>query len=489
MKGRSGFRTEAMDKKEFVLKAVADKKDLIVEVSDKIFNYAETGFHEFKTAKLYEDVLKKEGFQVEMGVGGMPTAFKATYGTEKPVIGFLAEYDALPELSQEGGCTMRKKAEGENPDGHGCGHNLLGAGAMAAALAVKVYLEEHPEAGSVVLFGCPSEEKGDGKAIMAREGIFDGVDAAFTWHPGDKNEIWSESTLANVSVFFNFKGVTSHAAAAPELGRSALDAAELMSVGVNYLREHIISDARIHYAYRDVGGIAPNVVQGHSRVHYFIRAPKSWQVKEIYRRVVDVAEGAAKMTGTEMTYELYAGLSDYIPNHVLSEVLHESMEEIGAPAYDEADFALASRFFHETATLEELEAKRASLRKLFGADHLDEIEARPLHTRISPLVWTGKVQAGSTDVGDASYVIPTAMCTTATATLGTAAHTWQMTAHGNTEIAHKAMLNVGEAIALAALKTMESPEILKKAHDEWLAETNGIYECPIPKEIGPRLED
>ena len=262
-----------------------------------------------------------------------------------------------------------------------------------------------------------------------------------------------------------------------------------MSVGVNYLREHIISDARVHYAYRDVGGIAPNVVQGHSRVHYFIRAPKSWQVKEIYKRVVDVAEGAAKMTGTEMTYELYAGLSDYIPNHVLSEVLHESMEEIGAPKYDEADFALASKFFHETATSDEMEAKRASLRKLFGADHMEEIEAHPLHTSIAPLVWNGKVQAGSTDVGDASYVIPTAMCTTATATLGTAAHTWQMTAHGNTEIAHKAMLNAGEAMALAALKTMESPEILKKAHDEWMAETNGIYECPIPKEVGPRLED
>ena len=237
-----------MDKKEFVLKAVADKKALIVDVSDKIFDYAEVGFHEFKTAKLYEEVLKKEGFQVEMGVGGMPTAFKAVYGSGKPVIGFLAEYDALPELSQEGGCTMRKEAAGDNPDGHGCGHNLLGAGAMAAALAVKAYIEEHPEAGTVILFGCPSEEKGDGKAIMAREGVFDGVDAAFTWHPGDKNAIWSESTLANVSVFFNFKGVTSHAAAAPELGRSALDAAELMSVGVNYLREHIISEARVHYA-------------------------------------------------------------------------------------------------------------------------------------------------------------------------------------------------------------------------------------------------
>ncbi len=447
-----------MDKKEFVLKAVADKKALIVDVSDKIFDYAEVGFHEFKTAKLYEEVLKKEGFQVEMGVGGMPTAFKAVYGSGKPVIGFLAEYDALPELSQEGGCTMRKEAAGDNPDGHGCGHNLLGAGAMAAALAVKAYIEEHPEAGTVILFGCPSEEKGDGKAIMAREGVFDGVDAAFTWHPGDKNAIWSESTLANVSVFFNFKGVTSHAAAAPELGRSALDAAELMSVGVNYLREHIISDARVHYAYRDVGGIAPNVVQGHSRVHYFIRAPKSWQVKEIYKRVVDVAEGAAKMTGTEMTYELYAGLSDYIPNHVLSEVLHESMEEIGAPKYDEADFALASKFFHETATPDEMEAKRASIcAECLGADHIEEIEAHPLHTESHRLSGTVKVQAGSTDVGDASYVIPTAMCTTATATLGTAAHTWQMTAHGNTEIAHKAMLKCRRGDGVSCIKDHGEP--------------------------------
>ena len=234
-----------MDKKEFVLKSVNDKKDLLLKVSDQIFNYAEVGFREFKTAKLFEEVLNQEGFQVEMGVGGMPTAFKATYGRGKPVIGFLAEYDALPSLSQEGGCTTRKPAAGANPDGHGCGHNLLGTGSMAAAFAVKAYIEENPEAGTVVLFGCPSEEKGDGKAIMAREGVFDGVDAAFTWHPFDANEIWSESTLANVSVFFSFKGVTSHAAAAPELGRSALDAAELMSVGVNYLREHIISDAYI----------------------------------------------------------------------------------------------------------------------------------------------------------------------------------------------------------------------------------------------------
>ena len=478
-----------MDKKQFVIQAIEERKDLILKVSDRIFDYAEIGFHEFRTAKLYEEVLKSEGFRVEMGVGGMPTAFKASFGQGKPVIGLLAEYDALPELSQKGGCTRCTPAEGENPDGHGCGHNLLGAGVFAAALAMKKYLEENPAAGTVVLFGCPSEEKGNGKTIMARDGVFEGVDAAFTWHPSDVNEAWTVSSLANVSVFFRFKGVTSHAAASPEQGRSALDAAELMSVGVNYLREHIIPEARIHYAYRDVGGIAPNVVQGHSCVHYFVRAPKSWQVQEIYKRVIDVAEGAAKMTGTEMTYELYAGLSDYIPNHVLTELLHEAMVEIGPADYREEDFALARKFLMETSTPEELEAKKTKFRRLFGAEQAEKLMERPLHTEILPLNWNGAPMAGSTDVGDASYVMPTAQLTTATATLGTASHTWQMTAHGNTEIAHKAMLTAGKAIALAGLRAMESPDILKKAKEEWLEETGGVYECPIPKEIKPRLDE
>ncbi len=478
-----------MDYREFVNAAVEEKRDEIVNVSDRIFDFAEIGFHEFKTAKLYEEVLTREGFQVEMGLAGMPTAFKAQYGQGKPVVGFLAEYDALPELSQKGGCTARVRAEGENPDGHGCGHNLLGAGTLAAALAVKAYLEKNPGKGTVVLFGCPSEEKGNGKTIMARDGIFDCLDVAFTWHPGDVNCVATYSTLANVSVFFRFKGVTSHAAAAPEVGRSALDAAELMSVGVNYLREHIIPEARIHYAYRDVGGIAPNVVQGHSCVHYFVRAPKSWQVQEIYKRVIDVAEGAAKMTGTEMTYELYAGLSDYIPNHVLSQVLQEAMEEIGAPDYDEKDFELARKFFFETATESELEAKKAALKKRYGAENLEKLLERPLHTGIAPLTWTGAVLPGSTDVGDASYVVPTAQLSEATATLGTASHTWQMTAHGNTEIAHKAMLAAGKSMALAGIKVFENPELAEKARKEWMEETGGEYQCPIPKEIGPRLNE
>ena len=198
-----------MDNKELVIRAVEEKQDLIVDVSDKTFDFAETGFHEFKTAKLYEEVLKEEGFSVEMGLAGMPTAFKAVYGEGKPVIGYLAEYDALPELSQKGGLTKRVPTDDENPDGHGCGHNLLGAGTFAAALAMKAYLEKNPGKGTVVLFGCPSEEKGNGKTLMARDGIFDGVDVAFTWHPSDTNRVVTTSTLANVSVFFRFKGITS----------------------------------------------------------------------------------------------------------------------------------------------------------------------------------------------------------------------------------------------------------------------------------------
>lgn len=478
-----------MNCRQLVSDVVDAKRKLIVNVSDQIFDFAETGFHEFKTTKLYQEVLEQEGFQVVMGIAGMPTAFRAEYGSGKPVIGFLAEYDALPELSQKGGCTTRMPADGENPDGHGCGHNLLGAGAFAAALAVKAYLEQNPGKGTVVLFGCPSEEKGNGKTIMAREGIFSCLDAAITWHPSDTNSVAAYSTLANVSAFFHFKGVTSHAAASPEQGRSALDAAELMSVGVNYLREHVIPEARIHYAYRDVGGIAPNVVQGTSCVHYFVRAPKSWQVKEIYQRVIDVAEGAAKMTGTQMTCELYAGLSDFIPNHTLSQIMYEAYEEIGAPPFDEEDFALARKFLNETSSEAELATKRAVFQKKFGAEKVETLMERPLDTRITPLAWTGQVLAGSTDVGDASYVVPTAQLGAATATLGTAAHTWQMTAHGNTEIAHKAMLTAGKVMALTGIRLYEEPDRLKEIREEWMAETGGTYECPIPPELAPRLDE
>lgn len=476
-----------MEHKEFICNSIEKNSKKIIELSDRIFDFAETGFHEFKSAEIFVKMLREEGFTVEEGVAGMPTAFKAVYGKGKPVIGLLAEYDALPNLGQVGGCSVFSPTA-ENKDGHGCGHNLIGAGVFASALALKEYLETNSKEGTVILFGCPSEEKGNGKTIMAREGIFDGVDAALTWHPFDNTSVFDYGTLANVSVFFSFKGITSHAAAAPEMGRSALDAAELMSVGVNYLREHIIQEARIHYAYRDVGGIAPNVVQGSSTVHYFIRAPKSSQVKEIYKRVIDVAEGAAKMTGTKMTYELYSGLSDFVPNHKLSEVLHASMEEVGVPPFDEKDMEQAREFFY-SGTPEEIESKKLAIKIKYGEEKAKEFFENPLDREIPPLVWAGKVLAGSTDVGDVSYVTPTAQLSYATATIGTAAHTWQMTAHGNTPIAHKGMLTAGKAMALAAVKIMEDEKLLAEIREEWKKTFGGHYECPVPADVPPRLDD
>lgn len=476
-----------MGYKEFVTRSIEKNSEKIVNLSNKIFDLAEIGFREYKSVEAFVELLKTEEFSIEKGIAGMPTAFKATYGHGKPIIGFLAEYDALPNLGQMGGCSIFSPTK-ENKDGHGCGHNLIGAGAFAAALAVKEYLKENSKEGTVILFGCPSEEKGNGKTIMAREGVFNGTDIALTWHPFDNTSVFDYGTLANVSVFFSFQGITAHAAAAPEMGRSALDAAELMSVGVNYLREHIIPEARVHYAYRDVGGIAPNVVQGHSTVHYFIRAPKSSQVKEIYKRVIDVAEGAAKMTGTKMSYDLYAGLSDFVPNHKLSEVVHESMKEIGAPEFDDKDIELAHKFFN-SGTPEEIETKKLAIKVKYGEERAKEFFEKPLDMKIPPLVWGNKVLAGSTDVGDVSYVVPTAQLSYATATIGTAAHTWQMTAHGNTSIAHKGLFAASKALALAAIKVLEDETLLKEIRNEWEKTFDNQYECPIPADVPPRLND
>lgn len=472
--------------KEFTCNSIEKNSKKLTELSDEIFDFAELGFKEVKSSEKITEFLEKEGFFIERGIAGMPTAFKATYGKGKPVISFLAEYDALPNLGQKGGCT--KICPTENKNGHGCGHNLIGTGSVGAALVLKEYLDENLKEGTVILFGCPSEEKGNGKTIMAREGVFDKVDIAFTWHPFDYNSIFNYGTLANVSVFFSFKGISSHAAAAPEVGRSALDAAELMSVGVNYLREHIIPEARIHYAYRDVGGESPNVVQSFSKVHYFIRAPKTFQVKEIYKRVIDVAEGAAKMTGTKMEYELYCGLSDFVPNRKLSEILYDSMLEIGAPNFDEKDFEKAREFFYGD-TPENVEHKKQTLIAKFGRERAEKLFEEPIDTVIPPLVWSNAILAGSTDVGDVSYVVPTAQLTYAAATIGTAAHTWQMTAHGNTSIAHKGMLTAGKAMGLAAIKVYEDKEAFNLVREEWEKNLKGKYDCPISDDIPPRLED
>ena len=288
---------------------VEAKREKFARVSDEVWAVPELYFHETKSAAILIKALKEEGFEVQEGVDGIPTAFIGTWGSGKPVIGILGEFDALPSLSQEAGCWEHKEIVKGGP-GHGCGHNALGAGAMAAAVAAKDYMEKNGLSGTIRYYGCPAEEAGWGKMFLARDGYFDDLDACYTWHPGVGNMVQGTSSLANMCAFFTFKGRTSHAAASPHLGRSALDACELMNVGVNYLREHVIPEARIHYAYQDVGGAAPNVVQDHAQLKYFIRAPKITQVKEIGERVKDIARGAALMTGTEVDIYFSAGMCD-----------------------------------------------------------------------------------------------------------------------------------------------------------------------------------
>ena len=318
---------------------VSAKADTTVALAREIWGYAELSYEETKSAAALIAALKQEGFTIEEGIADIPTAFTATFtsGSGKPVVGFLAEYDALSGLSQKAGCPVQEAVQ-EGGAGHGCGHNLLGAGCYAAAVALKDYLIKEKKDGTVIFFGCPAEEGAGSKQFIARAGYFDNVDFAYTWHPETVNEVGSRGSVAIMGANFTFDGIAAHAGGEPHLGRSALDAVELMNVGCNYLREHMIDAARIHYAYSDPGGTAPNVVQSHAVIKYEVRAPKVSQVQELFTRVVDVARGAALMTGTKMKYEITMAFSDYVPNRTLGAVVDQCMRELGAPEWTEPDY-------------------------------------------------------------------------------------------------------------------------------------------------------
>ena len=469
-----------------IKKLVDAKKEAFLHAGDLVWEYAEIGFKEFQSAKALTDVLKAEGFAVQEGVAGIPTAFVASWGEGKPIIGLLGEYDALPALKHAAGDPV-ESSEIVSENGHGCGHNLLGAGSLAAAVAVKDYMEQNGIKGSVHYFGCPGEEFGSGKMFMARAGAFDGIDAAFTWHPSNLNSVWGVSSLANNSIYYKFKGRTSHAAASPHLGRSALDACELMSVGCNYLREHIIPEARLHYAYRDVGGSAPNVVQDHACVNYFIRAPKITQVLELIERVNDVARGAALMTGTELEIQTAAGLCDYQPNDVLSQLLCDCLMETGAPEFDQADYDLARKFWDDYSDAE-IESSLANIKGVAPDEVYEEVRKSPLTEYIAPYKHIDYAMPGSTDVGDVSYCTPTAQLGTCCWANGTPGHTWQVAAQDGCSIGHKGMIAASKALALAVIRTMEDPELLKKAHEEYVKTTGGKYICPVPPETVPLFD-
>lgn len=473
-----------MVQKSFVKTYLEENRGKFEEISKYIWEHPETRFEEFESATYLADKLEAEGFKVDRNVAGIETAFVGTFGEGAPYIGFLGEFDALSGLSQKANATEFEPLEGDNV-GHGCGHNLLGTGALSSAFAVKAYMEEHNITGTVQFFGCPGEEGGSGKTFMAREGVFNHLDIALTWHPSPVNAIMSLSSLANYQIYFRFKGITSHAANSPHLGRSALDAVELMNVGVNYLREHVITDARMHYAVTNTGGYSPNVVQADAEVLYLIRAPKVSQVDEIYKRVCKVAEGAALMTETELTIVFDKACSNYIPNRALEEVLYEKLVEAGAGEPTEEDKEYAKNIWDSLTDGE----RNNHLDLVSGFGYVgdeDEFEGKYLSESISPYIASDKVLAGSTDVSDVSWVVPTAQCTAATSALGTALHTWQMTTQGINSFAHSGMLRAGEAMALTAVHILDNPEALvpiKEEHEKKLAKTP--YICPIPAGVKP----
>ena len=468
---------------KFMKDYLVSNKAKFEEVSEYIFNHPETRFEEYVSSEYLANVCEKEGFSVERGVAGIETAFVATYGNGKPVIGFLGEFDALSGLSQEPNKTAYEPWETSN--GHGCGHNLLGTGAFAAACATKKYLEENGLPGTVKFFGCPGEEGGSGKTFMVREGVFEGVDTALTWHPSPSNSIMNFSSLANYQVAFKFKGISSHAANSPHLGRSALDAVELMNVGVNYLREHVIPEARMHYAVTNTGGISPNVVQADAEVLYLIRSPKVSEVDDIYKRVCKIAKGAAMMTETEVTIRFDKACSNYIPNRSLEKILHNNLLEAGIEAPTDEEVAFAEKIWNSLSQGEK--ENYLDLIRGFGySGDGTEFEGKYLSDSISPYSDKDGVLPGSTDVADVSWVVPTAQLTASTSALGTALHTWQMTTQGISSYAHKGMLRAAEAMALTAIQLINQPEDLEQVKQEFQAfQARNPYTCPIPKDVKP----
>lgn len=467
---------------------VASQADAAVALAKEIWNYAELSYEEVRSAAALMEALKKEGFAIEEGIAGIPTAFTATFqsGSGKPVVGFLAEYDALAGLSQKAGCPVQEAVE-PGGAGHGCGHNLLGAGCYAAAVALKDYLVKENKDGTVIFFGCPAEEGAGAKQFIARAGYFDNVDFAYTWHPETINEVGSRGSVAIMGANFTFNGVAAHAGAEPHLGRSALDAVELMNVGCNYLREHMIDAARIHYAYSDAGGSAPNVVQSCAVIKYEVRAPKVSQVQELFTRVVDVAKGAALMTGTKMQYEITMAFSDYTANRTLGAVVDQCFRELGAPDWTEADYDLAAGFLR-TYPRSTMAGIREKLGAFFAPEELDKALEKPLDSMVHPFnpKETG-YNSGSTDVGDVGYATPTVMFHVATACLGNVGHSWQNTAFACSDIGMKGMLRAAEVMTFSAIRTMAQPELIRKAKEELIRKNGGKYRCPLPDYVAPPI--
>ena len=431
----------AYGQKQLLIEGLDSQSEEYATIALQIWEWAELGYQEEQSSQLLMETLTEAGFTVKSGVAGIPTAFVAEFGAGSPVIGILAEYDALPGLSQVSLASRAPLVPGGS--GHACGHNLFGTASVAAAIAVKQWLQSSGAMGTIRVYGTPAEEGGAGKVYLVREGLFDDVDVVLHWHPSDRNDASPTTTLANRSAKFRFYGRSTHAAGSPHRGRSALDGVEAMNMMVNMMREHIPQESRIHYVITR-GGLAPNVVPDFAEVYYYVRNPLAATLEEIWPRVIAAAEGAALGTGTTMDYEIIHGIHSLLPNEVLSRAVLDNLKEIGGVEYsdEETEFAMAIR-----------ESLGSGLIPMGSQETIQPFALRP--------------GMGSTDVGDVSYTVPTAGFYAASWVPGTAAHSWQATAAGGMSIGSKGMMLAAKVLAMTSLDLMTTPELVKAAREEF----------------------
>ncbi|ESR25569.1 M20 family metallopeptidase [Lutibaculum baratangense] len=469
-----------MSNSERIWDLVDARREAYEALSDRIWGMPEIAYTEYRSSAEHKAMLEEEGFRVTDAPAGIPTAVMGEAGEGGPIIAFLGEYDALPGLSQEANVAEPRPLPG-NGHGHGCGHNMLGSAALLAATAFKNYLAETGRPGRMRYYGCPAEEGGAAKAFMVRDGAFEGVDCAITWHPASLTRVDEALSLANTRIDFTFKGRASHAAAAPHLGRSALDAVELMNVGVNYMREHMPSSARIHYAMIDAGGIAPNVVQGRATVRYAVRALDIHAMKALNERVMKVARGAALMTETEVEWRILSAVSNLLGNTPMEETMQLNMDRLGPVVFDDSDREFAAAI-QATLTEEDIVSD-------YRRCGVEPQENQPLCDFIVPLGQIGEPMIGSTDVGDVSWAVPTVQARVATHAIGTPGHSWQITAQGKGGPAYKGLVYAAKVMAGTAVDLLNEPDRLEAAKADHAARTTKTpYVCPIPPEVNAPIQ-
>ncbi len=455
----------AQDAKSEMAAFIDANADSFGEVAQEIWELAEVGYMETESSDLLQATLRAEGFEIASGVAGIPTAFVASFGGGGPVIGIMGEYDALPGINQSRSAE-RDPIPGKIA-GHACGHHLFGTGSVAAAIAVKRWLEATGTPGTIRVYGTPAEEGGAGKVYMVRAGLMNDVDVMLHWHASSQNSASASSSLANKSAKFRFYGQSAHAAGAPWRGRSALDGVEAMNDMINMLREHMLPASRVHYVITS-GGSAPNVIPDFAESYIYVRHPDPEEVRKLFDRIVLTAEGAAIGTETRMEYEVIHGIYNVLPNEALGRAMHANLSRVGGVEYD---------------------AEERRFAEMIHATFPDGTPGLESAQRVQPFEVIETGQGGSTDVGDVSWAVPTAGLGTATWVPGTSAHSWQAVAAGGTTIGNKGMINAAKTLAFTMHDLFTTPSLIEAAQDEFLRRRgpNYIYE-PLLGDRDPPLD-